>query len=232
MHKLLTIAIMIVLILPLGAHGLAQQDDTGPAASMGQTDTLESAPAGDGSGAGASAGDAVSQMTDIHDIKALEDVAARPIWILWLLGALVAVGLLAWLIRYLLKRREQGAVPTLVPQLPPEETALGLLNELSDVRLVEGRVFYFQLLAILRRYVFERFGLGAPEMTTEEFLPEIKRIDLAEDLAVRLRELCRFSDPIKFAGRSATEKAMQAHLDFAREFVTRTTPPPDAESAR
>jgi hypothetical protein len=198
---------------------------------MGPTETLDSAPAGDGSGAGVSADDAVSQMTDIHDIKALEDVEARPVWILWLLGILVVAGLLAWLLRYLIKGRKKDAAPTLVPQRPPEETAMGLLNELSDVRLFEGRLFYFRLLAILRRYIFERFGLGAPEMTTEEFLPEIKRIDLAEDLAGRLRELCRFSDPIKFAGRSATEKAMQAHLDFAREFVTRTTPPPEAESA-
>ena len=52
------------------------------------------------------------------------------------------------------------------------------LNEIADVQRLNGKTFYFRLSAILRQYVFGRFAVGAPEMTTEEFLPCIHRLKI------------------------------------------------------
>jgi LPXTG-motif cell wall-anchored protein len=97
-------------------------------------------------------------------------------WLIPVLIALGAVALLAlawWLWK---KRKKAATIETIVPELPPEMTAMRALDGISDVRRLDGKTFYFRLSAILRQYVFGRFAVGAPEMTTEEFLPCIDRI--------------------------------------------------------
>ena len=88
---------------------------------------------------------------------------------------------------------------------------------------MDGKTFYFRLSAIVRQYVSGRFGVGAVEMTTEEFLPCIDRLNTEGDLARRLKQLCRAMDPVKFGGAVAMEKQMEEDLLFAREFVRKTT---------
>jgi hypothetical protein len=88
---------------------------------------------------------------------------------------------------------------------------------------LDGKTFYFRLSAILRHYVFGRFAVGAPEMTTEEFIPCINRLPIDNDLAQRLKGLCRSMDPVKFGGGTVVEKQMETDLFFAREFVRKTT---------
>ena len=76
---------------------------------------------------------------------------------------------------------------------------------------------------------FQRFGMDAPEMTTEELLPRITEIKLENDLDRRLRDFVHASDPIKFAARTAEMETMQQHFEFVREFVKKTTPAPADE---
>lgn len=97
------------------------------------------------------------------------------------------------------------------------------LDHLADLRRLDGKTFYFRLSAILRQYVFGRFAVGAPEMTTEEFIPRIDRLNMDKGLAQRLRVLCRAMDPVKFGSETAVEKQMETDLLFAREFVNKTT---------
>ena len=63
----------------------------------------------------------------------------------------------------------------------------------------------------------------AQEMTTEEFLPCIGKLSVDTNLTDRLKHLCREMDPVKFGAETTTETQMQTDLDFAREFVTKTT---------
>jgi hypothetical protein len=97
------------------------------------------------------------------------------------------------------------------------------------VKRLDGKTFYFRLSAILRQYVFGRFAVGAPEMTTEEFVPCIDRLHIENDLARRLRGLCRAMDPVKFGSETVVEKQMETDLFFAREFVRKTTKPANME---
>jgi len=94
---------------------------------------------------------------------------------------------------------------------------------LTDIRRMGGREFYFRLSLVIRRYIYERYAVGAPEMTSEEFLPRIDGLSLERELQIQLKELIHRSDPIKFAGVSAMERQMQDDLDFAYRLVDQTT---------
>jgi hypothetical protein len=126
-------------------------------------------------------------MHDIHDILAPVAVGFYAPWLLPALLTLAAVVLLAaawWLWK---KHKKTRAIETIVPELPPEMTALRALDGISDVSRLDGKTFYFQLSAIVRQYIFERFALDAPEMTTEEFVPRIEELPVNPELSQRLR---------------------------------------------
>ncbi|MBC2745034.1 MAG: hypothetical protein HGJ93_18930 [Desulfosarcina sp.] len=174
--------------------------------------------------------DAPAPMTDIHDILPPVSVGIYAPWLVPVLLALAAAAILAVAWWFWKKYKKARIIETIIPELPPEMTAMQALDEISDVCRLGGKTFYFRLSAILRQYVFGRFAVGAPEMTTEEFVPCIDRLHIDNDLAHRLRSLCRTMDPVKFGGETAVEKQMETDLFFAREFVRKTTPTTDTEN--
>ena len=173
--------------------------------------------------AGTPTPNAPAPMTDIHDIRPPVPVGFDFPWRIAALLALAAAVLLAlrW---WWYRRRTPKTITSIVPELPPEMVALQALDRINDVRGRDAKAFYFQLSAILRLYVSGRFRIGAPEMTTEEFIPCIDRLAIDRELARQLKQVCRGMDPVKFAGVGVTEKQMQNDLFFVRGFVRQTTP--------
>lgn len=160
-------------------------------------------------------------MTDINDIKPILDIAADWMWWLWGLGGLaLLIAGLAWWWR---RRNPAEAVVTAEP-LSPHDEAQARLNALAQAQAMAGKPFYFQLSAILRRYMERRFGLPAAEMTLEELLPAVDRLPLAADLVQPLKSFCQAAEPIKFADVPAEPAGMPRDLAFVRTFVQRTTP--------
>jgi hypothetical protein len=162
-------------------------------------------------------------MADIHDIKPIIPPKPFPMMVVWIAAA--ALLLLTLLLgRHLWrKRRRAGEIPTLTPELPPEENARLALGALAGERLVDGRRFYFRLSEILRRYLFERYGIGAPEMTPEELQPLVARLDLPAGQLGVISAFWSRSEPVKFAGRTALESDMADDLEQVRQFVAVTT---------
>jgi hypothetical protein len=161
-----------------------------------------------------------TQMTDIHDIKPPLPLAFGRNWIFYIIAAvlflcLAAAGWWYW-------QRKRRHIETVAAPLPPDVTARRMLDQLTDIRHMNGREFYFRLSLIIRRYIHERYAVGAPEMTSEEFLPRIDGLSLEQNLQMQLKELIHRSDPIKFAGVSAMESQMQDDLYFAYRFVDQT----------
>ena len=169
-------------------------------------------------------------MTDIHDILPPVTVGIHTPWLVPVLLALAAAAILA-AVWWLWKKHQKKslAIETIVPELPPEMVANRALDGISDLRRLDGKTFYFHLSAILRQYVSGRYAVGAPEMTTEEFLPCIDQLSIDTDLTGRLKRLCRAMDPVKFGAATAVERQMQADLLFVRTFVKKTTPTIDTE---
>ena len=163
-------------------------------------------------------------MTDIHDIKPNQEAGFDPGLLLYVLAGLVIAGLIGTLIYYLIRRRRRNKITTVTPVLLPEETANRLLDGLSAFETLSAREFYFRLSAILRGYIKDRFSINAPEMTTEEFLPWIKKIDIDRALGQDVRKLLSTADPIKFAGVNAPRVQMGEDLLFVRKFVEDTIP--------
>lgn len=166
---------------------------------------------------------AATPMTDIHDLKPLLAIAAGVNG--WTIAAVVAAVVVMALLVFVWwrRRKPQKKDAPNVPVLSPEAEAYGQLDRLAAGDLMDLKMAYFQLSAIIRRYVERRFAIPAAEMTTEELLPALDRLALGLDLVQPLKAFCRATDPIKFAGASASRDRLPADLALARDFVRRTT---------
>jgi len=138
-------------------------------------------------------------------------------------GAVVVVGGLAALALWL-RRRRRGAAA--VPRLAAHEVAYARLARLVAEQLVEaGEVkrFYIGLSDILRHYIEHRFGLHAPERTTEEFLDELRGSD-ALDARFRplLEAFLRHCDLVKFAEHRPATAEIQETFDTCKAFIEAT----------
>jgi hypothetical protein len=118
------------------------------------------------------------------------------------------------------------------PPVPPEVWALRELRQLGTEDWVgRGRVreFYYRVTEIVRSYIERKFGLAAPEMTTEEFLTMLTRSAgvLPYD-ALRLRVFMESCDMVKYAALTPRREDAEQTLGTARAFVDATA----AASAR
>jgi hypothetical protein len=144
-------------------------------------------------------------------------------WV-WATAGLAAAGLvLALAVRWFERRaREQAAAPP----PPAHELAYAELQALVAEDLIgRGRIkpFYHRLSGILRRYIERRFGLHAPERTTEEFLEELRSGQaLARDHREQLSRFLTHCDLVKFAEHEPTTAEIQRTFDACKAFIETT----------
>ena len=145
----------------------------------------------------------------------------------WWTVALIAAGVavVVGAIVVLLIRRLTRVQPMEIDRVPAHEVALSQLDAIdpSFSDQYGERRFFEDASNVVRTYIEDRFGLHAPERTTEEFLresavhEELSRGDL--DLLERFLGLC---DLVKFARKSVDASDAQRTLEAARSFVERT----------
>lgn len=155
-----------------------------------------------------------------------------PRW-LWVLPLIAVLALAAALTAAWLLRRAKAPAPP--PPLPPAHvTALAALARLRAQPWMErGEVepFFVELSAIVRRYLEDRFGLRAPERTTEEFILEAASSDrLSAAHQQTTRAFLEQSDRVKFARDTPGRPEMEGALASAERLVRETTPPPEDPS--
>jgi len=145
-------------------------------------------------------------------------------WLIYLLltGCLVAVAL------FLFWRRRRKIARENRPPVPPEITArerLAAIHHLIDENRV--REFVTEASRILRYYIESRFGLRAPNLSTEEFLYEAEQSNVLtvkhrESLAAFLAEC----DLVKFALANLQKPEMESLYQTALSFVDQTSVAP------
>ena len=166
------------------------------------------------------------------DLSAVKDIVPPvpllrrgiPPWVWIIVSGLAGMGLLAggW---WWYRRRQRAAAVPLV-QRPAHILALAALEHLQRQDLIsQERVeeFYVRVSTILRRYVELRFGLRAPEQTTEEFL--ISALATGGLIAAHrdlLEVFLQHCDLVKFARHRPTPSAMQETFESAKTFVEHT----------
>ncbi|ACY13160.1 hypothetical protein [Haliangium ochraceum] len=83
--------------------------------------------------------------------------------------------------------------------------------------------WYVELSSIVRRYLEDRYGLRAPELTTEEFLREAQRSGLLSSThRARLSDFLSRCDRVKFARYKPGEEETREVLASARSFLDDT----------
>jgi hypothetical protein len=156
-------------------------------------------------------------------------VPPRPWWPWAAAGAallLLVLGIAWWR-----RRPVRTAPPPLAISLPPHTKALRELARLraqSRRTAAEVDAFYVAVSSVLRVYLEERFGLHAPERTTEEFLHEVENADatgaawLSTAHCLELRRFLQQCDLVKFAALVPDETVHLQTLAIAEQFVEAT----------
>ena len=144
-----------------------------------------------------------------------------PWWYAATLVLLAAAGVWIWL-----RRRRKSEKAEALPL--PHEIALRALRELLDEDLVgkgEAKLFYLRVSGILRRYIEGRFGLQAPERTTEEFLQDLRTDHtLNERQKTLLKEFLNHCDMVKFAEYQPRREEIDNTINSCAQFIAETKP--------
>ena len=137
-----------------------------------------------------------------------------------------AIMLAAAAIVFILWRRSKRLKEVAARAIPAHEKAFALLERLLAENLVEEKryaEFTARVSDILRLYIEDRFGLRAPERTTEEFLAEAGD-GLAVDVEKKsiLERFLVHCDLVKFAALDPSADDVKLTFETCRDFVDAT----------
>ena len=123
---------------------------------------------------------------------------------------------------YMLWRKRRRAVRE-VPQMAAHEVAYQRLEQLLAMNLIEEkryREFTEKVSDILRHYIEDRFGLRAPERTTEEFLIEAGTgLPVGDSQKDIIRSFLVHCDLVKFAALEPTADDVKRTFETCRDFI-------------
>ena len=165
-------------------------------------------------------------LSGIRGIKPPVEIIVEPpdrlkYWIIAISGAVVAIVLIIVLLSFLRKRE---ATPP--PPIPAHERAYDALRQLHMQQLIEQgliKEYYFALSTILRHYIEDRFGLRAPEQTTEEFLQITHENSIfASGQRTILKDFLKECDLVKFANYTASQIDAKRVHDVVVAFIEET----------
>ncbi len=160
-----------------------------------------------------------------HDIKGQIRYPVTFKEVLPWLGLGVLVGLLIWLIVYLIIRYRRKNAPAYAHRDPAHIVALRKLDKYRGSKMwapEQQKAFYSGLTDVMREYMAARYEFGAMEMTTAEIFDEMKSKDAPKELQEELKDLFERADFVKFAKFTASDEDNARALPTAVKFVTET----------
>ncbi|MBN2183984.1 MAG: hypothetical protein JW746_01520 [Candidatus Krumholzibacteriota bacterium] len=158
------------------------------------------------------------------ELKGIADPVSIPAsrkWIFILGGALAAAAAAAWIVLSLRRKKEIA-----VRVIPAHEIAFERLERLLAEGLIDEKryvEFTERVSDILRHYIEDRFGLRAPERTTEEFIIEAGAgLPVEHERKNMLKEFMLHCDLVKFAAHEPTGDEVKRTFDTCRDFIDAT----------
>ena len=145
-----------------------------------------------------------------------------PFWLSVLMLVLLAVGYYLYL-----RLRDNKPIVShirIVKRLLPHQKAMKEIEQIKADKMVtseNSKEYYTKLTDTLRKYIEERYGFSAMEMTSSEI---IERLTSAQDQKAldELRQLFTTADLVKFAKYSTLINENDANLVNAIEFINQT----------
>lgn len=120
-------------------------------------------------------------------------------------GILLALFLIC-VVAYIIKRirSKKSLIPFKKPEpkLPPYEQAIKELDEIKQQKLWQqgrNKEYYTLITDALRKYIVDRFGVNAMEMTSGEILDILRKEKEASGVYNSLQQILQLSDYVKFA---------------------------------
>ena len=163
----------------------------------------------------------VASSPQFHDIKPPLEIVTIGTWIGRIAAAALLGGLL-WLGWWLWRRRKPRTARA--HRVPPDERARTRLNAALAL-LDHPERFCTAVSEITRSYLEERFGLKAPDQTTEEFLADLpKNAELDERHKESLAGFLTGCDLVKFAKFEPARTDLEALHAAALDLVLQTAP--------
>lgn len=151
-------------------------------------------------------------------------------WSEWtpLIWSALAVIVLCLAFAYLLQRLKHNkpiiAKIRIVKVVPPHQKALNEIENLKKVNFEstdDQKEYYTKLTEALRKYIKERFGFNAMEMTSSEIIMHLKA-NGDESMMNELQELFMTADLVKFAKYSSLLNEKDMNLVNAINFIDKT----------
>lgn len=146
----------------------------------------------------------------------------------WIIGGVLVMALVYFIIYYLRKRKKAEPLFRLKPRITllPHETALMELEKLRIKKLWQsGKIkeYHTELTEIIRKYIEERFGIMAMEMTSEEIMESLKdNIEISKGALDKLLQILLLADLVKFAKVQPVPSEHELSLENAITFVKDT----------
>jgi len=149
---------------------------------------------------------------------------------IFLLAGLIVLLAAVLVYGYYFRIKKSNPQKSPATRLKPDEIARRELDRLLAEHLLakgEIKLFHLRISDILRHYIENRFGLKAPERTTEEFLLELSQAESTANVVLSIHKnlLADFlsqCDLVKFAKHEPSLVESQKTVDICREFIEKT----------
>ena len=159
---------------------------------------------------------------DVQDNPVLWSEWSSAFWLSVLMLVLIALGY--WLYLRLRDNKPVIAHIKIVRRLLPHQKAMKEIEQIKADKMVSSenqKEYYTKLTDTLRKYIEERYGFSAMEMTSTEIIERLTSTGDQQSLD-ELRQLFTTADLVKFAKYSTMINENDANLVSAIDFINQT----------
>jgi len=164
---------------------------------------------------------------DIKNVVSPPFVLSDYALIIWIIIGIIILALAVWYYFEVLhgKRILDVFKKPEEPKLPPHIIALNELNGIKIQKLWQqglNKQYHSSIADTLRKYIEERFGTPAMEMTSGEILMKIKHISETDSVYDNLKQILQLADFVKFAKYHPLPDENELSMMNAYLFVNQT----------
>ena len=139
-------------------------------------------------------------------------------------GVFIIAGIVALVLLLIkhFKKKENADEEIEKPKIPAIITARERLSQLKEANLWQSgklKEFYTDLTDIAREYLEGQFNIEAIEMTSDEILTEVKKLELDNNIFSKLQDTLLTADLVKFAKANTTSTQNEESFDNINSFI-------------